>query len=300
MKLEADTTSPDSDGLTKTGEHYEEAIKYLQTQYNHPYMLNQMHALRIVDAPSLRDGMSWELRTLHDTIIQHLKALKDLGHEPFKEFITSLFELKRHGQAHTDAPDCDELLKFFDLRAQAATATIVDKKPMHPPPNNKDKPVPAFAASTKEAGGSCIRCKGEKAPLYHTLGSGLRRMMRWLPCWSLHSHSLNCLHVHRGHFVKDCKSLHHCKVCQRPHHALVHIDKPLRANHSNVQANHASVRIQSNALFTTCQVFVQFPQKVMQVRALLDSGSAVSFVSERVAQVFRLCRSPQNIRIYME
>ena len=35
----------------------------------------------------------------------------------------------------------------------------------------------------------------------------------------------------------------------------------------------------------------------MQVRTLLDSGSAMLFVSERVAQVLRLCRSSQSIKI---
>ena len=121
-----------------------------------------------MEAPSLRDGTGKELQTLHDTVVQHLRALKALGHEPSKGFITSLLELKldsvtmfewqRHSQEHTDVPDSDKLLEFADLRAQAAEATIVDKKPRgnHLPPSNKAKPVPAFAASTKEAEGSCI------------------------------------------------------------------------------------------------------------------------------------------------
>ena len=83
----------------------------------------------------------------------------------------------------------------------------------------------------------------------------------------------------------------------RPHHSLLHVDKPPRSDHSDVPANHASVKIQSNPLLMTCQVFAQSPSGVMQVRALIDSGSAVSFVSERVAQTLRLCRSSQTVRI---
>ena len=111
----------------------------------------------------------------------------------------------------------------------------------------------------------------------------------------LHSHCLNFLRP--GHFVKDCKFPHYCKLCQRPNHSLLHLDKPPKADHTDVLANHASVRIQSNPLLMTCQVYVQSPQGVMQVRALLDSGSAMSFVTQRVAQVLRLCRSSQNIKI---
>ena len=270
-------------------------------------MVHQTHVRRIVEAPSLRDGTGKELRTLHDTVVQHLRALKALGHEPSKEFITSLLELKldsvtmfewqRHSQEHIDVPDCDKLLEFIDLRAQATEATIVDKKPRgnHPPPSNKAKPIPAFAASTKEAEGSCIGCKGEKHPLYSC--SKFRSMSHeeMIALLKLHSHCLNCLRP--GHFVKDCKSLHHCKICQRPHHSLLHVDKPSRADHTDVSANHASVRIQSNTLLMTCQVLAQSPQGVMQVRALLDSGSAVSFVSERVAQALRLCCSSRDVRI---
>ena len=136
-----------------------------------------------------------------------------------------MFEWKRHSQEHTDVPDCSELLAFIDLRAQAAEATVLDKrsKGNHPPPN-KAKPLPALAASTKETGGSCIACKGEKHPLYSC--SKFRSMSHdeMTSLLRQYGHCLNCLR--HGHFVKDCKSLHHCKVCQRPHHLLLHIDKP--------------------------------------------------------------------------
>lgn len=295
------------EGLTKSGEHYEEAVKCLQSRYDRPRMVHQTHVRRIVEASSLKDGTGKELRTLHDTVVQHLRALKALGHEPSKEFITSLLELKldpvtmfewqRHSQEHNDVPDCEKLLEFIDLRAQAAEATVVEKKPRssHPPPSNKSKPIPALAASTKEAEGKCIACKSEKHPLYSC--SKFRSMSHdeMVDLLKLHGHCLNCLR--HGHFVRDCKSLHRCRTCQRPHHSLLHVDKTPSANLADVPANHASVRIQSNLLLMTCQVLVRSPSGVMQVRALLDSGSSVSFVSERVAQALRLRRSSQVVRI---
>ena len=72
------------EGLTKSGEHYEEAVRCLQTCYDCPRMVHQTHVRRIVNAPSLKDGTGKELRTLHDTVVQHLRALKALGHEPSK------------------------------------------------------------------------------------------------------------------------------------------------------------------------------------------------------------------------
>ena len=127
------------EGLTKSGEHYEEAVKCLQSRYDRPRLIHQTHVRRILDAPSLRDGSGKELRTLHDVVLQHLRALKAMGHEPSNSFITSLLELKldpntmfewqRHTQEHTDVPDYQELLDFLNLRAQAAEASVSDKKP---------------------------------------------------------------------------------------------------------------------------------------------------------------------------
>ena len=133
------------EGLTKSGEHYNEAVQCLKTRYDRPRIVHQTHVRRIVEAPSLKDGTGKELRTLHDTVVQHLRALKALGHEPSKHFITSLLELKldpttmfewqRHSQEHSEVPDCDVLLSFIGLRAQAAEATVPDKKHKsnHPP-----------------------------------------------------------------------------------------------------------------------------------------------------------------------
>ena len=48
----------------------------------------------IMDAPALKDGNGKEMHRLHDTVQQHLCALKALGNEPSGPFITSMLELK--------------------------------------------------------------------------------------------------------------------------------------------------------------------------------------------------------------
>ena len=72
--LKDNTAKRTIEGLTKSGEHYEEAVKCLQARYDHPRLVHQTHVRRIVDAPSLRDGTGKgkELHTLHDTAAQHL------------------------------------------------------------------------------------------------------------------------------------------------------------------------------------------------------------------------------------
>ena len=43
-------------GLTRSSEHYDEAIKCLQERYNHPRQVHQTHVRHIVEAPPLKDG----------------------------------------------------------------------------------------------------------------------------------------------------------------------------------------------------------------------------------------------------
>ena len=118
------------EGLSRSGEQYEEAVSRLKDRYDKPRLIHQAHVRKIVEIPSLKDGNGKELRRLHDTAQQHLRALKALGHEPDEAFITSMIELKldgqtmfewqRHSQDSTDVPPYQKLLDFIKLRAQAS------------------------------------------------------------------------------------------------------------------------------------------------------------------------------------
>ena len=125
-------------GLTKSGDHYDEAVECLQERYDHPRQIHQTHVCHIVEAPFLKDGSGKEICALHDLVVQHLRALKSLGHEPSQAFITSLLEMKfdsttkfewrRHSQEYSDVPDYQVLLDFLNLRAQAAEVQSEKKR----------------------------------------------------------------------------------------------------------------------------------------------------------------------------
>ena len=125
-------------GLTKSSDHYDEAIKCLQERYDRPRQIHQTHVRRIVEAPALKDGTGKEIRALHDLVVQHLRALKSLGHEPSQAFMTSLLEMKldpttmfewqRHSQEHRDVPDYQMVLDFLNMRAQAAEVSSASEK----------------------------------------------------------------------------------------------------------------------------------------------------------------------------
>ena len=323
--LKSGTAKNVIEGLTRSGEQYEEAIMCLKSRYNRPRLLHQTHVCKILEIPHLKDGTGRELRHLHDVAQQHLCALKALGHEPDGSFITSMLEIKldahpmlewqRHSQESTDVPHYQQLLSFIDLRAQASESTISDVAKRasrndtlprrNAPPG---RPVASFAASADSDASKCVICK-EKHPLYAC--SKFKAMAHEERKSILKSNGLciNCMRP--GHFVKDCKSLHRCRVCQRPHHTLLHVERRETATPPStdsvpnstssptpVSSSHTAMKICANMLLMTCSVQVSSTDgSTVTARALLDSASSASFVSERLSQALNLPRSHQSTHI---
>ena len=58
-------------GLTRTSESYEEAIKCLKERYNQPRLIQEEHIRSIVDAVPVKNGSDKELRRLYDATTKH-------------------------------------------------------------------------------------------------------------------------------------------------------------------------------------------------------------------------------------
>jgi len=83
------------EGLSGSGDQYKQAVDSMCKWYDYPRLLHQAHVRAIIDAPSLKDGSGKELRRLHDTVNQHLRALMD--YEPSGPF----FYLPTRAQARS-------------------------------------------------------------------------------------------------------------------------------------------------------------------------------------------------------
>ena len=290
------------EGLSGTGEHYNKAIECLRARYDQPRLIHQSHVKAILETPSLQDGSGKHLRRLHDTLLQHLRALDAADCEPLSRFITSiiqlkldpntLFEWQKHTQTATSVPSFERLLEFIDLRARASeSATGRSPKGTGTP----KKPIIAFPANVETSSSYCIVCKRESHPLYHCTKFKDMSHDRKTTVVKSNNLCMNCLKP--GHFLKECKSSHFCRHCQKPHHTLLHIDvqehNPMTAVSSNT-----SVGTIPDTLLMTCQVLVTAPDgTTIKVRALLDSASSSSFISERLAQNICISRSYHKVTI---
>ena len=304
------------EGLSRSGDNYTEAIGCLKARYDRPRLIHQIHVRMILEAPSLRDGSGKELRRLHDSVQQHLRALKAMGYEPSAPFITSALELKmdtstmfewqRHSQDSVDVPDYSTLLEFLNLRAQASenSASSCRSNPRSGHHNDKrvyqhTKPIASFVTNTIDSSPHCVLCKTNKHPLYACTKFKSLPHDKMLSTLKENSLCLNCLRP--GHFVRECQSAHRCRKCQKPHHTLLHVEpkeSPSPVNPVNSVTSNVATGVSSNPLLMTCWVLIQAPDgSTMKVRALLDSASSASFISERLTQVLRFPRTTQRMQI---
>ena len=310
QSLKGGTAKTTIEGLSRSGENYSEAIKCLQSRYDRPRLIHKAHVRMILEAPSLKEGSGRELQRLHDTVQQHLRALKTMDCEPPGPFVTSILELKldsntmfewqKHTQESATVPHYNELLGFINLHAQASESLPSSKKQ-----NTTTKPVASFTAGASDAAPNCVLCKTDRHPLYACPRFKSLSHDEKISTVKLNGVCINCLKP--GHFLKQCKSLHRCRTCQKPHHSLLHIDNTPTSNASTPQTNslvvprvtsNASGDLSRNTLMMTCMVLVEAPDgSTVKARALLDSASSASFVSERLVKGPCLPRLHQNTTI---
>ena len=327
--LKGGSANSSVEGLSRSGDQYAEAVKCLQGRYNRPKLIHQAHVKKIVDIPALKDGTGRELRRLHDTAQQHIRALKALGNEPDGPFITSflqlkldpttLFEWQRHDQASTTVSGYDKFLEFINLRAQASECLPPERgsRPQRNEPTRRGF-QPRSATFTAGVSNTCIVCRGDKhLPFACPQFKAMPRDKKMLVIRN-NELCINCLKP--GHFAKQCPSSYRCRKCNRSHHTMIHDDSRESANAMSPSAPTTpsqtpsitsppgvNVQVSSNAsagsnvpntLLMTCQVQIQAPDGTsVKARALLDSGSTMSFVSERIVQSLGLKRHAQRLTV---
>ena len=249
------------EGLTRTADSYAEAISYLKARYDRPRLIYRTHVQKIMNAPSLREGRGMELRRLYDTILQHIRALKTMDGDLTSAFLTSIIELKldpdtmfewqKHSQEQKTTPQYEDILGFIDLRAQASETAALGKKQVKVnqtgggKPHHSGRNVTSFATHA-DSKHHCVLCESERHPLYACPKFKGMVLVEKLSTIQYRHLCKNCLG--RGHFLRQCRSLHKCKKCQRPHHTLLHDDQEDQAGPCTHVASNAAVKLRSSSL----------------------------------------------------
>ena len=242
---------------------------------------------------------------------QHVRSLRTIKGDTFEAFVSSSIEMKldraskfawqQSVKERRDVPSIDELLEFIDSRAQASESSIQHNSDhKHPTTEKKTKIRTSYQANTER---KCVGCYEATHPLYACSSFGALSHENRLAKVRKHNICMNCLR--QGHFASQCKSTRRCEVCRGKHHTLLHHDKGKDESKSASEtaeieekekvANHHTNGRQGGILLMTCQVIIRGPDgSTTQARALLDSGSEASFITERMAQQLCLPRRRQG------
>ena len=242
-----------------------------------------------------------------------------MGHEPSGPFLTSVIELKldtdtlfewqKHSQDATDMPHYQKLLEFLNLWAQASESSVQNKKlsrnlvetSSRRRTTSTNKPITSFVANSTSADTSHCACMTISSMVCAcmTISSMVvlnSRHDQKLSILKTNGCCLNCLRS--GHFLKQCRSNHRCKVCGKPHHTLLHWEVIPSDSSVSPMPSHATMSAKPDTLLMTCRVLVNAPDgSPIQARAILDSASSASFISDHMAQILCLPRSRQNTKI---
>ena len=142
---------------------------------------------------------------------------------------------------------------------------------------------------------ACVACKRGKHPLYMCQEFKLLPYGNEVSILKGTGYCFNCLN--KGHMFKQCPSSLRCRKCTMPHHAWLHKERESEAHKPSKERaksvmSHTSwlTSPQQQVLLITCQLHVVTANCcVTKARALLDSASSTSFITERLAQHLR-CR----------
>ena len=110
----------------------------------------------------------------------------------------------------------------------------------------------------------------------------------------------NCLKP--GHTASICRSAYKCKTCHGDHNTLLHEEGSAPATQPSQGTVHVTSSVDpsesTSTLITTTELMVRGPTgRVARARALLDGGSGISIISNRLQQTLQLQKTNDSMFI---
>lgn len=304
--------------------NYQEAWNLLNERYQNTREIVNAHIDRMLSQVTLHQESATGLRKLADTTTECRRSL-ELLEVPVKEWDAIIVNIiskkldpdsRRHWELSltTDAiPTFEQLSSFIDQRARALTTIEATRtkssKPNHQPTHRAQVVVHHGSTSTSL---TCEYCKKD-----HTI----YKCQEFLKVTVADRHAIvkklqlcfNCLRSQ--HTARDCKS-GGCRKCNRKHHTLLHYEvehKPAQQSTQIEEQNKFTGHITDSndvKIFATNEEHfsqVLLPTALIQIksedgqtmicRALLDSASQASFITESCVQYLNLRKIKTNIPV---
>ena len=198
----------------------------------------------------------------------------------------------------------DKVRQKLVPRSRGMTNSVTNSTPHN---NNNNNQRGGSKPSSQAHGGTptnnrsnCPLCQGTHPLFYCPTFEGLAVSVRKEKVMALKL-CLNCLKPH--HMARECNSSFRCKApgCGRKHNSLLHEERSGPPATSTQQANAAthndSDEEDAECLLMTARVTLLGPAGQITVRALLDSGSTLSIITDRLAKQLNLKATGKTVSI---
>lgn len=299
--------------VAPTGDNYKTCFEMLHKRYENKRQILGHLLDQILNLPKQKNENSLQLKTLHDTTVECIMAIKNLkinvtywdplvnhillhklSSETIRDYECQLADVR-------EPQSLQAFLKFIHTRFMALQSA--DSKNVCTP--NEKKPSQVTA--------KCLYCQQahftSKCSEFVKLDTTERHS--WVKKENL---CFNCLYRHKPN---ECKSKGSCNVCNKKHHTLLHFTKKNENEKKNVHctavdecnSDDDQIKIDettvhnatwdTNALLPTALVYViaSNGEKVI-LRTLIDQCSQSNFITENAVQLLGLKKRRLSHKIF--
>lgn len=290
-----------------TADNFEIAWRTLTTRYENKRRLIEGHVSVLFNLKQVHRESASELTDLRDQANRAIASLKRLDRSA-EEILNDILVYcisQKLDQATRKAwrlktgdnpviPSYEELDRFLTTRARA----LEELTAFGSLRNTKCTSASTSTASTN----MCRLCQAShfvnRCPQFIRKNPSQRREVV-----SQAARCMNCLSS--KHATKSCASKHSCRTCHQRHHMMLHLDSESPSNTESsvslyISAFYSNAKLAPRApvLLATARITVSSPTgRSLTVRALLDSGSEITFATERLRQLLKLRRTRMPVTI---
>lgn len=301
-------------------ENYNKALDRLAERYDKKCLIFFDNVEQLFAIPKLNKPNASSLRNTVDTVSAIYDSLQSLGSE--SEITNALIihlvlskidpatKSKWNDQMdYSTLPTWNECVKHLIRRCQSLEVNEDRYSKPEKTPQTHSNHKTSFTCAQTDNENKCQYCKSNSHFIYNCNTFSALPVNQRFDFVKKGGRCINCIKT--GHSVRSC-TRSHCRVCQRPHHTLLHkyevqtvshnATRPSNTNASSQNSNQSSSHHVSSdkdvVILATALVKVndQFGNAHV-VRALLDSGSQINFISEQCANMLKLKQQSKHLQI---
>lgn len=289
--------------------NYKPAWDILTEWYQNPRAIIDAHISALLDIKPMSQESAKELNHLIQESTSHIGALEALKQPLGPSYIVNLIAAKLdretrkfwEDQIKDDTLPTWEIMKTSLMRRYRLLETIEQTQAESKATREKGGPTSTRRPASRtllnnpetKSAMTCVVCQSNH-PLFACDQFHQKSVEERIDVVRNYKLCFNC--ISGQHQARDCRSKHRCHECNGSHHTLIHKARPdFREEHTlHTQVKSPTAQV---LLATAVIVVMSTSKQPVLMRAVLDSASKSSFITEQAAQTLGLRRQKENLPV---